>query len=41
MRIDISCKSSTTDLINHISFVIDASGSIWYLKPDVIKVFDR
>lgn len=36
----IPCKSSTNDLINHISFIIDASGSMDHLKNDVIKVFD-
>lgn len=37
---NIPCESSTTDLINHISFIIDASGSMSGLKEDVIKVFD-
>jgi hypothetical protein len=37
---DIECKSSSDDLINHIVFVIDASGSMSSLKEDVINVFD-
>lgn len=38
---DIPCKSSTTDLINHISFIIDASGSMDHLRDDVISVFNN
>lgn len=40
MSVQIPCKSSTSDLINHISFIIDSSGSMSHLKNDVIKVFD-
>jgi hypothetical protein len=36
----IPCKSSTTDLINHIVFLIDNSGSMSIFQRDVIKVFD-
>lgn len=36
----MSRNSNTTDLINHIVFVIDASGSMGHLTDSVISVFD-
>lgn len=37
---NIPCKCTTTSIINHICFVIDASGSMSHLAESVIKVFD-
>lgn len=37
---NITCNSNTQDLINHIVFVIDASGSMSSLTDSVIGVFD-
>lgn len=36
----ITCRNTVSDLINHIVFVIDASGSMSSLEQSVIKVFD-
>lgn len=37
---NIPCKCTTTSIINHICFVIDASGSMSSLTNSVIKVFE-
>ena len=41
MASQVNCNSDTTDLINHIVFVIDRSGSMENLKDSVISVFDN
>lgn len=40
MAVDIRCCSNIQDLINHIVFVIDASGSMDTMTENVINVFD-